>query len=237
MQQYITTISDFRTYIRERLGLGVINVELTTQQLDNAMYDAFYEFTRYMYGEGTHFSHVALSLKEGVSQYNCSATSIQDVMKITIGTYYGNINNLFSPTNLIFQGKFSLYNLDMQGYYTSMMYLKTVDEMFGLHYTGYYNANTKILTITPTPRTDVVALMETFKTESLINLFNHPLVRKLSVAYAKKTWKLITGKYGGMQLPGGGTVTSDFIGDVDTEIEKIIEEIKNEGEPPLFFMA
>jgi hypothetical protein len=117
------------------------------------------------------------------------------------------------------------------------MYLKTVDEMFGLHYLGSYNSNTKVLNILPTPRTDIVALMSCYKTESLLNLFNHPLVRKLAVAYAKKVWKLITGKYGGMQLPGGGTVTSDFIGDVETEIKDIIEDIKTEGEPPLFFMG
>ncbi len=245
----ITTLPEFREYIRNRLGggtIGVINVELSVDHLNQSVEDAIQIFQRYNYGEAVHEDYMTLSLTAGVSAYYLSGADVTDVVDFSLSMSSQNsITNLFSPANMVLGGgQIGIMNGDGAGmsltnYQIAMNYLETLSEIFGVkHRIDYIELQEKLI-VTPTPSTDMVALIKVYKRENTVRLYNHILVKKLAVALSKQVWGLILSKYTGIPLPGGGDVGqfgSSLMEKGEKEQEEIEKKMTNEGESNMFFM-
>jgi len=236
----ISTAAEFKQWILTELGYPVITVELADVHLQQAIDESVNDFIRYNYGEGSYKAFVGLTLSAGVTEYSLSGSGINGVVDIIMsigGT--GNINMLFTPSNMILSHMdfVKLSNFMLVDWHIAMMKLAEINEYFTIQFLAKYNAAQEKLIVTPTPTENTAVMMEVYKKESAVALYNNQLVKRLALSKAMMIWGRILRKYT-ITLPGGGTLNGP---DVFAEGEKIYEEvmglIKGEGEPPGFFVA
>lgn len=236
-----------REYVRNRLGggsSGVINIELSVDQLNQSIEDSIQTFQRYNYGEGVFEDYLTISLSANVSAYSMAGSEVSDVVDFSLSqSSINNVNSLFTPANLILGGTLSVLDggqgMALSNYTIAMNYLETLQEIFSIKYKFDYLELQEKLIVTPTPTTSVVALIKVYKKENTILLYNHPLVKKLAVALSKQVWGRILSKYTGMPLPGGGDISqfgSSLIQEGKEDQKEIEAKMTNEGEPNTFFM-
>lgn len=248
----ITNEAEFISYAKLMLGNPVINVEIDDSQYSQVIYDSVQLFHRYSYGEGNVKDVLALPLVSGTSAYQLP-DNIDSVIDFLMSNQQGSINTLFTPQhNLLYNdwingnypggggstGQAGLGGAMVMGnFYITMTYLKEIEEVFGRKYYCDLDPNTKIVRVYPTPLENTVGLMIVWKKADAINLYNHPLVKRLVLAKLKQLWGNHLKKYT-MTLPGGGTMTGNELTQEGRDDEKeVMSDIKSETEPPIFMVG
>lgn len=239
----ITDLASARLFIKTMLGSGsvgngVINVEISVEQLNQAIENAVQKFQRYNQGEGTYEDYLILTLSAGVSAYSLEGSSVSDVVDFSLSTVSSNnINHLFSPANLVLGGSFNMFNygggMALSQYQVAMNYLAAVSDVFNVMFKVDYIELQERLILTPTPTESGTALIKVFKKESATRLYNHTLVKDLMVAIAKQIWGRSLSKYRGIELPGKGEASSfgsELRSEGKEEEKETIEKMKYEGE-------
>ncbi len=238
----ITSLVDFRAYIKRKLGDPVMTIELHDDQIDDAITDSIQDLNYYNYGEGNFKDYFALNISAGQDEYSLSGEDINDVFDLVLSTdSSGRFNSqLFTPVNLFLSSENLLWtfaNFDLVSYDIALTYLKEVENQLGLKFRVDYIPQQELLKIVPTPATDHMVLLQVYKKETALNLYNHHLVKKLSVARAMKQWGLHLTKYT-MTLPGGGTINGEAILSQGKEDEVIwLKAMEDESEPIDFFVG
>jgi len=247
----VTTSSGFRTYIKQRLGWPLINIELHNDHMDMIADDAVETFNRYNYGNAAYFDYYTLSVTSGVDEYSLSGNNIQDIYDFQFSMGADGINTLFSPTHdLLYDawvvkggypggpgGSIAGQGMVLSDYDIGMMYLEEIKRRFGREYRVLWNSNREVLKLIPTPNKDITGVLLLYKKETLANLYNNILFRDLCVAKARKLWGEILGKFT-VTLPGGGTFNGADIKTQGIEEEKAaMERVIGESEPIDFYVA
>ncbi len=249
----ISNLSGCISYCKKMLGYPVVNVEVSEDQFEQIIDDSIQDFQRYTYGEAIYRDLKTIQLSAGTSAYQLD-NSIDSVLEITQPYGRNGINDLFTPQHTLLYNDWVNGNypggsggangpaglggaMTMANFDTSMIYLKEISDHFQRRYVCDFNPNSYILRIFPTPNTNTVAMLTLYKKEAAINLYNHPLFKKLILARSKKMWGSNIGK-NIITLPGGGTTNGDAIySRGETEEEKAIENMKLETEPPIFLVG
>jgi hypothetical protein len=244
----ITNEAEFIQYLKLMMGNPVTNVEVADSQFSQCIYDSIQQFQEFNYGEGNVRDVLTINLKNGVSAYSLSGLNIDSVLDIQLTNSIYNINQLFSPTHMLLYNQFQsgqypggagLGGSSVLGnYQIQMMYLSEIQEMFQRRYVCDYSEWSQTLNVRPTPNQDDVGVLMVFRKESALNLYNHPLVKKLALAKARQlhAWALI--KYS-MSLPGGGNIGggNDLMSRAVQDEKDTLDDIRLTGNPPLFFVG
>ena len=61
----IRTIEQMRDYIKLRLGMPIVNVEVTDTQMDQIIEDSIQDFHRYNYDEATFMDYAIVTFSAG----------------------------------------------------------------------------------------------------------------------------------------------------------------------------
>lgn len=250
----IKTMDEMKHYVLTKLGSPVINIEVAEEQLEVEIEDAIQEFRRYNQEDGSYLQYATLNVMEGVSEYCLSGQDIEAAydFKLTFGI--DGINTLFAPTHML------LYNdwvaggsypggpgagrtmsnggsLVLTQYQVAMQYLAEIRQKFGKQYRAKWHRGREVLEIIPTPRSNMTGMIALWKREAAENLYNHPLVKRLSVARVKKVWGSNISKYSGT-LPDGLTIDGTrIIQEAISEEEKVLNDLRLESEPPDFYIG
>jgi hypothetical protein len=251
----ITTVTGMKNYVLRKLGYPLNNIEITEDQLDDAIWDSVQEFQRYNYDEGTYRDYFLLQTSAGqqdyyvsaVRDYTTSATldNVQNIWDFSISFGLDGINTLFSPTHVLLYNQYveqGMYpggpgsdgGMVLTNYQTAMNYIDMINQMFGKNYSVDFLSSREVIRITPTPNQALVGVLILFRKEYAYNLYNNPLVKKLSVAKAGIRWMLNLSKYQG-SLPDGLTINSgELLQYYRDEEEKALTAFFEESEPPDF---
>lgn len=250
----ITTLSDFRNYIKLMLGFPVVNIELADAQIDQIIEDSVQDFQRYTYGEGTYRDVLVITLSAGVSAYQLDPDVIDSVFDISLSQASNDINALFTPAHTLLYNDFingSMLGfggassgptnlggaMSLASYDTAMIYLKEIEDHFCRKYTADFNPNSGMLRIWPCPNIDCQAMLQMHRKETAVNLYNNSLLKKLTKARCMILWSVTTGKYS-ITLPGNGTLNSEMLRSIgEKDEEAAITAIRMESEPPVFFIG
>lgn len=238
----ITSVAEFREYVKKMLGSPVICVEVTNDQIDCIIEDSIDEFRRYVYGEGAYESFLIFTVSGGVNTYSVSGLGIQDVIDFNYSTM-GGINTLFTDMNFMWNyglqdAVYGLMGGDghndqmaLTSYEIGMQYVKEVENYFGKTFRVHYREGSETIHMTPTPETSGTGLMACYKKEDAQFLYNHVIIKKLVIARTRKIWGSNLGKFS-VDMPGGGTVNGDSIYDRgNTDEEKVLEQMYAESQP------
>ena len=247
----ITDLAGMRQYVLRKLGSPVIQVEMSIEQLEDAIYDSVQFFSTHHTGEGNYRDFMGLAFEVGTSAYDMSNLNIEAVIDTHLTFQQDGISTLFTNThNLLYEdwvvnggypggpggGQYGAAGMVLAGYEVAMNYLEDIRDTFTRIYHAQYSSSREEILITPTPTIAGVALIEVFKRESAANLYNHELVKALSVAEAKIQWGQNLRKYS-MTLPSGGTINwSEILSEGREDKERIQERIIGESEFPMFFI-
>ena len=89
----------------------------------------------------------------------------------------------------------------------------------------------------PDPRWGVPMVLECEIEPPLDELYANEHVKRLTLAYCKIMLGQVRGKYDGITLPGGGSVSKDIGAEGKEELEKTMENLRSEtaGMPEVFF--
>ena len=165
------TTEEMRLKIRRRLGEPVVRVELTDDQIDDAISDSVQRFIRDATGQATSETFFTLQLSSGVNLYQLPAAVIEVIEYddesmgggMSTGTLGpGGINTLFSVENYMYQqGMFDPVVMAGSGggggagglisYKIAMGFLKDMKNMFPSQFTSMYHPYKNQLEILPTP--------------------------------------------------------------------------------------
>lgn len=251
----ITNITEMREYVLTALGQPVLCIEMTTAQINQAIYDSLQEFWRYLYGEAVFEDYLAFAITAGTSAYTL-ADDIQEVYDFT--SIDGNLNTgglLWNPTYTLVSddfyglggvgagsgGAFGAYaenygqGLTLAGITTQLMYLDEINMTFGTKYRVIYREPEKKLVLIPTAKVSGTGLIKVWRKESCENIFNHILFKRLVVANTGLQWARHLKKYA-LQLPGGGTISGEILWQDFTNMRmEALDNIKSESTPPQSF--
>jgi len=236
----ITSLASFVSYIRTKLGEPVINVELEDSQIETEIQDSVEIFQRYSYGEGNYEDYLVLTLSAGVDEYNLSGSNILHTIDFRLSAISDGINTLFSPTSIVASDILlggDIYSYGMSEYHSAMLLLEEIRNTFSKSFRVDFRPESGVLRVTPTPDIDYIGMMLFYRKETSLLMYNNPLLKKLAVAKAKIIWGEILSKHV-MTLPNGSTINGDAIlSRGKEEEEKALDDIKNEAEPPGFYVA
>ena len=127
---------------------------------------------------------------------------------------------------------------DMLGNWNaSLMWLEQAKIDFGEAYQVRYNEAEKELSVWPTPRKPVRGIMEVYKRQRSIKVFNDIMFRKLVVAWAGQVWTNALRKYS-LTIAGGGTLNADSLySSYKEQYDWCIEQIRLESPAGEFYMS
>ena len=249
----IQNIAQLRNYIKLMLGSPVICIEISDQQLDYIIGDALRYVQRYYFRRGNFRDYLIMELQPGKTHYKI-CQELETVVDFQTSNWLGDINELFTlPHNALYDSVMSMNSSsifrgscygnsagygDMLGNWNaSLMWLEQAKIDFGEAYQVRYNEAEKELSVWPTPRKPVRGIMEVYKRQRSIKVFNDIMFRKLVVAWAGQVWTNALRKYS-LTIAGGGSLNADSLySSYKEQYDWCLEQIRLESPPGEFWMS
>jgi hypothetical protein len=250
---YIGTLGELEEYILRQLGKGVINVEITPDQLRDCIDDAIQHFLEESY-DGSVERYVLHTAVTGQREYEMppGTLTVLDVLPVdanlgsTSGDYMWSIQNI-----LIQDGLLDPYKLTGNiGYYQSLLeYLSTLRYYFSKRYIFDYNMLTRKLYIGEVPDNtqrfvvrccmtiDAVNADDEGNSVIPANLYNHRWIKRWATARAKQQWAQNLSKFT-VTLPGAAQLNSSELRQEATqELDALTLELEEKyASTPEFFV-
>jgi hypothetical protein len=233
-------------WIERKLGAPLVRVELTQDQLDDAIDEAMEIFTKYVTPERKYF---ALDLDEWPLSGYTMDDNVAGVWAIDGDADFGGGNT----TGTLFSTRSQLRNtIGFQGgsagawvtYHLSLDYLELTKRMTGGGYQFEYNWHTKLLTLLPNPaQSNSVAcggwlVIGTNVIRPEQQQYGEYWVKRYALALSKITLGYVRAKFQGVGLLGGAQIDGDSIkSEGMEERDALFEELMNSEYLPLNFFV
>lgn len=249
----IQNMAQMRNYIKMMLGSPVICVEISDEQLNYIIADAIRYVQRYYFGQGNYRDYLVMELVPGQTHYKI-CQELESVVDFQTANWIGDINELFTlPHNALYDSVMSMnsssiyrgacygnsagYGDVLGSWNAALMWLEQAKVDFGESYQVRYNEKEKELSIWPTPRHPVRGIMEVYKRQKSIKIFNDIIYRKLVVAMAGMKWCNFLRKYT-ITIAGGGQLNADSLySSYKEDYDWCIEQIRLESTQGEFWMS
>jgi len=234
----ITTLEGLKNWILTELGYPLITVELTDDQIDQAINNAFEIYTKYAdFGE----KYLALCLADydqtndyfDLSAYNIAAVYGMDTQG---NSFLGGGDTIFSISNAMLQsGSYPFFgNGGMGGgwvtYQLAHEFTALANRMSGSGYSYDYDVYNKTLKLYPKPvstATDyIIITCEMIPSDE--QLFGNEYLKRFALAYSKIMLGTVRKKFGDIPLLGGATVNTEIGDDGKEELATLIENVRKD---------
>lgn len=247
INQKIKTRDDLKAWILRQLGFPLVTVELTSDQLDDAIDNATLIWTKYA-TLNTRYLALDLStypnedVEEGTPEgFDLSEYRVAAVNAINTGEAFG-INGggdqLFGLGNsMLAGGSYPFFNSTGKGkgaggwttYQGVMEFIELSKRMMATEYDYIFNPTTGRLQLIPNPHTIPSYGYTCIKCEIVppdYELYGNEYVKRFAIAYAKINLGIIRKKFINVTLPGGGQIDNSIGDEGKEELKHLIENIK-----------
>ncbi len=239
-------INEVKGWIKRKLGDGWVNVELTVEQIEDALEDALLWWSSRMgwYSEGT------LTVAPGKVEYDLSSVDPEVLEVVNVwfpdhsmidfaGAYAG-----FFDLDGFPYGDYPFRSLSGGGSYFSLVqWMQTHDmgsKILSADDDFIYRKQTKKLLLTPSPRkggTLIYQYSTPFKQGymSMVPLEHQYLIRRYALAEAMETLGRVRGKYSSLPAADGDVSldAGDLLSAAENEKQRLEEEIDKYIEPTM----
>lgn len=249
----IQNMAQMRNYIKMMLGSPVICVEISDEQLNFIIGDCIRYIQRYYYRQGNYRDYMILDLIPGVTHYKI-CQELETVVDFQTANWLGDINELFTlPHNALYDSIMSMnsssifkgscygnsagYGDILGSWNAALQWLEQAKIDFGESYQVRYNEKEKELSIWPSPRHPCKGIMEVYKRQRSVKIFNDIMFRKLVVARAGMVWCNSLRKYS-LTIAGGGQLNADSLfASYKEEYDYCLENIRLESPNGEFWVS
>lgn len=240
---------EFIDYCLRKLGNGVLTINVTDEQIEDRVDEAFQFFREFHY-DGT---------EEMVMKYQITDTDIANryvpiptnVLGITRVLPLAGINMSANLFNIQYQMMITAIpdftNAGLAQFYQSMQYLDMMNLILNGEVIIRFNRNTNKLYLdydwlakAQAGTWIVIVGYAIVDPDAYTETYNDRMLKKLATAYIKYQWGVNMGiKFTGMQLPGGVQLNGyQMMQDAEKEIEEIEQKIRDTYEvPPSMILA
>lgn len=231
----VETKEQFKDWIMKSLGWPLVKVEITDDQLGIAIDDAMIEFTEYVQYERDYLE-LDLATYDATSGFTLpdNVVSIFQLHESSSASAMGSVYTMFSPASFMYTGgMWPSFSGGGGGnwvtYDVAMQYLKLAKMMCGGGFQAIYNERTKSLKLVPSPLeakiTGFICVgCQTIRPDEQV--YGESWVRRMGLAKAKQIIGTIRDKYEGVNLLGGGRISSKIRDEGLQEADKLREELK-----------
>jgi hypothetical protein len=252
----IQSVGGLKQYVLRKLGYPVHTIEITDEQLQDAIDDTLDDYLLFAYS-GVQDRHVPIQFLDGVQDYvlpyNVFAVlSVNDANMSMMGA--GQPSNLFSMNQFIAADLYrpGVAKIDLMGYELINQMTASMDIIFGKKQTFDYNSISKVLHLHATPHGDNKAVMQIYQKLDLTgtpisgstryeeeNIYDDRWVKRMVTERARLQWGTNIGlKYQGSVLPNGGTINGQGIIEMaEKNIEALTTELHETYEMPTDFFV
>jgi hypothetical protein len=220
----IKTIEDVKIYMKRKLGFPQVRVELTDDQMEDAVDDALRKFNRHLFVKKTNF-HAESSTDQFLQLDD-------DVIQVTFVNFllpqyaqeYANVSVFEIMTRMVYPA-----SMDIAEWYTTKMYYQMFQKIRGADPTWSYNPDSNLLVfdLIGGPWTIFYCTSNLLSVDSILTKGRRRYKEdflELCLAYAKQTMSLIRGKFGGIPSPGG-TLQMDA-DKLDQQAQEVIARVE-----------
>ena len=249
----IQNMAQMRTYIKMMLGSPVICIEISDEQLNYIIGDCVRYIQRYYYRVGNYRDYLILDLIPGMTHYKI-CQELESVIDFQTANWLGDINELFTlPHNALYDSVMSMnassifrgscygnsagFGDILGSWNAALQWLEQAKIEFGESYQVRYNDKEKELSIWPSPRHPCRGIMEVYKRQRSVKIFNDIMFRKMVVARAGMVWTNALRKYS-LTIAGGGTLNADSLySSYKEEYDYCLENIRLESPNGEFYIS
>lgn len=237
----IQSKNDLKQYILRQLGSPVVNIEITTDQMDDAIDNALELYMQNAYS-GVVERFIPLVIQQGDPEYIMpyEVFAITSIRTREMGGITNSApSNIFSMNQFIASDLYRGGKVDLLSYEMTNELLATLDIMFSKRVTFDFNCISKTLHLFEIPVSTETAMVQCYiknvptylanpatglpDIEST-NIYNELWVRRYTVELCRRQWADNLTKYEGSQLPNGMVMNaSAILTRAEAEIVKLEE--------------
>lgn len=258
MEPKIYSVDQLKMYILRKLGSPVINIEITDDQLVDAIDDTLDDYLPRAYS-GVIERYIPVQLITDIQQYILPYSTFA-----VLGVYdgVGTMMGANQPANLFSINQFiaaDLYKpgaakIDVLGYELINQMISTLELVFAKKITYDFNSISKVLNLVSKPVADTKVIIHMYQKLDLEktpiynadpsaapryyeeNIFNEKWIKRMATARAQLQWGQNLMKYTGSVLPNGGTLNAEFIyNEAKANVDALMIELHEEFELPTDF--
>jgi len=236
---------DLKNYIANKLGQGIVRVDITDDQYSAIINDTIQRFYEEIQ-DGVEEQTLIINIPKSTGMTGINEITLDDTIMSISEMYYADgapsTNSSIDPFNAnyimadIYRHSINTASTSgtMSLVYVAKTYFEELANMFNRDIAYDFNTFTKKLNINQSLKNDIVLACTVYKAISSTNLYSHQFVKRYSVALAKEQWGTNMLKYNGAVLLGGMEMNGQFyIDSAEKDMEKIEEDIWSKWNEPL----
>ena len=192
---------EFKSYIRRRLGYPVVNIEITDDQIQDAIDDAVQLFYENHY-DGLDVGFIVLPVTKGIQEYTLSA-NIQEVCQVIGRDDFAYSNDpLLTKESLRFDYSYDTSNsVDLIGIEVWRQNLQNIRDYYTRETLFDFNTATKRLYLPVIPIETMTYALRVYQSSADIeDVFGDRWLKNYAVALSKKQWATNLQKYTGASM-------------------------------------
>lgn len=246
----IKSRAELKAYMLRKLGSPVVNVEVTDEQLDDAVNDTLDDYLTRAYS-GVEERYLLAQVKAGQQEYTLpyevqAVLAVHDTSSDLFNTSH---NDLFSLNQFIAADIFKpgVTKVDILTFELTNELISTMQVVFSQKQTFDFNCISKKLFLFATPKADQNVILHVYRrveptadptdaSKELTNVYDVKWIKRMAVERARYQWGVNLMKYAGTVLPNGMQLNPDGIKQTaEAEMEKLMTELHDEWELPVDF--
>lgn len=240
-----TTKDEFKKWCLRKLGSPTIEINVTDEQVDDRVDEALHYFARF-HCEGTEKQYYKYQIQpqDIINKYITLPANIIGAVNIfPVGDAYST-NNLFNIRyQLILNDLYDLSNIDLVPYYTAMMHVAVIEEVFvgqqPIRYNRYKNQLYIDMDWTLVTETGFWLIVEAYQVidpDTYTGIWSDEWLSHFAVALIKENWGEVLSKYQNTPTAGGMQLNWQAIkAEAKQEIKDLKEELRNTYSLPTAF--
>lgn len=240
----ITSRDDLKQYALRKLGAPVIEINVSDDQLEDRIDDAFQYFGDYHYDaiSRTYLQHQVTTEDQTNGYFEIDPAIISVTKVFPLSTQTMNMFDIRYQVRL--NDFYNFNNVSMIHYTMTRNHLALLDFLFNTLPTIEFNRHMQQIALTGLDWQNdvqpgqyiVIECWALVDPDTFTDIYNDRFLKMLVTCLFKKQWASNLKKYGGIQLPGGIILNGKELWDEAVEEwEDLMHQLKTEfQEPPVF---
>jgi len=228
--------SDLATYCLNRLGQGIVEINITADQIDDRISDALQFFTDYHCDatDKVYFKHL-VTAQDVANKWFYMPPEIMGAVEIFPIGQALSTNNIFNIRyQIALNDMYDLTAVSMVPYYTTFQYVQMMEQMLVGQQPIRFNRHTSKLHVDmdwgriAVGQYIIVVAYKVLDPDEYTSLWNDRMLKKYATALMKVQWGENLIKYKEFTMPGGSQFNGEKIyNDGVQEVKELEQEIIN----------
>ena len=234
----LKNLKDFKTYCLRKLGDGVIQVNISDDQVEDCIYDAIHYCQEFVNECNFQDYYLHKITQEDVDnrylQLNDNVLEVKDLLfeSFFLGS---SIYNVFQMTTIAMVNNLNSPTPYMSDWYAMNLNLATLNSLMRPDYPFRYEYNSRRLYIDlfwpdylPVNSYVAVKMWTAIDPENNISMWNNEYLKRYTIALLKVQWGQNLIKYNGISMPGNTQLNANqILSEGKEELKQVKEDLEN----------